>query len=221
MPSIRQILPVLTTAASVEAAMGPAFSTGPVGSGSWIRESTSTLVLPKTPSNNAGDASLWVGMGTSNGDLIQSIADAYQSTSSWSIFAYTLLSTGANSQMPVQTEGTNAVATEQITMYYKFDDTTGNYTQYVSINDKRVATLSSSDGHAQGWGSAVECAENNCGTMPAHKWIDTVITLDTADPNYDQTMGKGEGVTGEMSTDDGGMTWKVTDINIPEFTFGQ
>lgn len=117
MPSIRQILPVLTTAASVEAAMGPAFSTGPVGSGSWIRESTSTLVLPKTPSNNAGDASLWVGMGTSNGDLIQSIADAYQSTSSWSIFAYTLLSTGANSQMPVQTEGTNAVATEQITMY--------------------------------------------------------------------------------------------------------
>lgn len=57
--------------------------------------------------------------------------------------------------------------------------------------------------------------------MPAHKWIDTVITLDTADPKYDQTMGKGEGVTGEMSTDDGGITWKVTDINIPEFTFGQ
>lgn len=117
MPSLRQTLLVLAAAASVEAAMGPAFSTGPVGSGSWIRESTSTLVLPKTPSNNAGDASLWVGMGTSNGDLIQSIADAYQSTSSWSIFAYTLLSTGANSQMPVQTDGTNAVAAEKITMH--------------------------------------------------------------------------------------------------------
>lgn len=103
----------------------------------------------------------------------------------------------------------------------KFDDATGNYTQYVSINDKQVATLSTSDGHAQGWGSAVECAENNCGTMPAHKWIDTVITLDSADPKYDQTMGKGAGVTGEMSTDDGGITWKVTDIDIPEFTFGQ
>ena len=79
MPSLRQILPVLAAAASVEAAMGPAFSTGPVGSGSWIRESTSTLVLPKVPSGSSGVASLWVGMGTSNGDLIQSIADNWNS----------------------------------------------------------------------------------------------------------------------------------------------
>jgi hypothetical protein len=79
MPSLRQILPVLAAAASVDAAMGPAFSTGPVGSGSWIRESTSTLVLPKAPSGSSGDASLWVGMGTSNGDLIQSIADNWNS----------------------------------------------------------------------------------------------------------------------------------------------
>lgn len=71
-----------------------------------------------------------------------------------------------------------------------------------------------------GWGSAVECAEENCGTIPAHTWIDTTITLDSADPNYDQTMGKGQGVSGEMSTSDGGVTWTVTDIDIPEFTFG-
>jgi hypothetical protein len=57
--------------------------------------------------------------------------------------------------------------------------------------------------------------------MAAHKWIDTKITLNTADPNYDQTMGKGQGVTGEMSTSDGGVTWTVTDIGIPAFTFGQ
>ncbi|KAF9697483.1 hypothetical protein EKO04_003976 [Ascochyta lentis] len=220
MPSLRQILSVLAATASVEAAMGPSFSTGPVGGRSWIRESTSTLVLPKAPSGNSGDASLWVGMGTSKGDLIQSIADNWNSDK-WRIYAYTLLSTSATTQMPVQTDGTDAVGDDKITMHYKFDDATGNYTQYVSINDKQLATLSTSDGHAQGWGSAVECAENNCGTMPAHKWINTVITLDTADPNYDQTMGKGEGVSGEMSTDDGGITWKVTDINIPEFTFGQ
>ncbi|KAJ4355057.1 hypothetical protein N0V95_003275 [Ascochyta clinopodiicola] len=220
MPSLRQVLPVLAVVASVEAAMGPAFSTGPVGGRSWIRESTSTLVLPKAPSGNSGDASLWVGMGTSKGDLIQSIADNANSEK-WSIYAYTLLSTSATTQMPVQTEGTDAVASDKITMHYKFDDASGNYTQYVSINDKQLPTLSTSDGQAQGWGSAVECAENNCGTMPAHKWINTVITLDSADPNYDQTMGKGQGVSGEMSTDDGGITWKVTDINIPEFTFGQ
>ncbi|EKG13824.1 hypothetical protein MPH_09006 [Macrophomina phaseolina MS6] len=199
--------------------MGPAFSTGPVSSGSWIREATSTLVLPKAPSGSSGDASLWVGMGTSNGDLIQSIADNWNSDS-WSIFGYTLLSTGANSQMPVQTDETAAAAGDKITMHYKFDDASGNYTQIVSINGKAVAELSTSDGHAQGWGSAVECAEENCGTMPAHSWEDTKIILDSADPNYINTMGKGEGVTGEMSTSDGGKTWTVTTINIPEFTFG-
>ena len=73
--------------------MGPDFSTGPVGGGSWIREATSTLLLPETPSGTSGITSLWVGMGTSNGDLIQSIADNWES-SDWSIFAYTLVKTG-------------------------------------------------------------------------------------------------------------------------------
>lgn len=73
--------------------MGPAFSTGPVGGGSWIRESTSTLVLPAVPSGGNGITSLWVGMGTSNGDLIQSIADNWQA-SDWDIYAYTLKKTG-------------------------------------------------------------------------------------------------------------------------------
>lgn len=45
---------------------------------------------------------------------------------------------------------------------------TGNYTQTVSLNGVVVSTLSTSDGEAQGWGSAVECASNNCGTVPAH-----------------------------------------------------
>ncbi|KAF2011626.1 hypothetical protein BU24DRAFT_285463 [Aaosphaeria arxii CBS 175.79] len=223
-PSYRHILPALAALSmtSVEAAMGPAFSTGPVGSGSWIREATSTLVLPAVPNGGSGNGitSLWVGMGTSNGDLIQSIADNWQSTK-WDIFAYTLVKTGDNSQMPVQTPGTPAVAGNKITMHYKFDDASGNYTQLVSINGKQVAELSTSSGHAEGWGSAVECAENNCGTVGAHSWTDTKIILNSADPNYYRTNGKGQGVTGDMSTSDGGKTWTVTTINIPSFTFGQ
>ncbi|KAF6823872.1 hypothetical protein CPLU01_11181 [Colletotrichum plurivorum] len=222
MPSTNQILSALavTAVAGVQAAMGPAFSTGPVASNSWIREATSTLVLPDVPSNNKGVASLWVGMGTSNGDLIQSIADNWNSQE-WSIFAYTLMKTGENSQMPVQTEGTPAKENDKITMHYKFDDASGNYTQTVSINDKVVSTLSTKDGHAQGWGSAVECGAEDCGTVGAHSWINTKIVLDKADPNYKNTMGKGQGVTGDMTTSDGGKTWTVSTIEIPEFTFGQ
>lgn len=103
----------------------------------------------------------------------------------------------------------------------KYDDASGNYTQTVSLNDKVISTLSTKDGHAQGWGSAVECAEENCGTIGAHSWINTKIILDKADANYINTMGKGQGVTGDMSTSDGGKTWVVTTIEIPEFTFGQ
>lgn len=208
-----------TLASTANAAFGPAFSTGPVGQNSWIREATSTLVLPKAPTGSSGDTALWVGMGTSNGDLIQSIADNVNQAD-WSIYAYTLLSTSANTQMPIQADGQNAQPADKVTMHYKFDDSTGNYTQIVSVNGKQVSTLSTSDGHAMGWGSAVECAEENCGTVAAHKWIDTKITLDSADPNYDQTMGKAAGVTGEMSTADGGITWTITDIDIPSFTFG-
>ncbi|KAF5702934.1 hypothetical protein FMUND_13246 [Fusarium mundagurra] len=45
MLSSNQILSVLVAiaVATANAAMGPVFSTGPVGSGSWIREATSTL----------------------------------------------------------------------------------------------------------------------------------------------------------------------------------
>jgi hypothetical protein len=100
-----------------------------------------------------------------------------------------------------------------------YNDASKNYTQLVSINGKQVAELSTSSGHAQGWGSAVECGANDCGTMGAHKWINTKIILDKPDPNYIRTNAKGPGVTGDMSTSDGGKTWTVTTINIPKFTF--
>ncbi|KAF7131437.1 hypothetical protein CNMCM5793_004608 [Aspergillus hiratsukae] len=193
MPSLSQILSAALAITAVNAAMGPAFSTGPVASNSFIREATSTLVVPSLVSNNRGDLSLWVGMGTSNGDLIQSIAEKWQSNG-WTAYAYTLMSTGPNGQYPIQAPGGSANPGDHITMHYKFDDATGNYTH---------------DGHALGWGSAVECAATDCGTVGAHSWIDTKIILDVADPNYKNTNGKGQGVTGEMSTSDGGKTWTV------------
>lgn len=93
----RNILSTLAAAAAVgkvHAANGPAFSTGPTSSDTYIVESWATLNLPDTPSDNSGDLSLWVGMGTSNGDLIQSIAENYDS-SSWSVYAYTLIETSS------------------------------------------------------------------------------------------------------------------------------
>ncbi|KAK2811298.1 hypothetical protein FQN50_002174 [Emmonsiellopsis sp. PD_5] len=220
MPPKNQVLAALAAAVitSVNAAMGPAFSTGPVASDSFIREATSTLVLPDPPRGSSGIFSLWVGMGTSNGDLIQSIADNVEG-GDWSVFTYTLMKTGDNSQEVIQGPSAPATPGDQVTMHYKYDDATGNYTQTVLVNGNAVSTLSTSDGYAQGWGSAVECAETNCGTSGAHSWLDTEITLDVADPNYINTLFKGEGVTGDLVTNDGGKTWTASTIGIPEFTF--
>lgn len=90
----RNILAALVAAAAVHAADGPAFSTGPTSSDVYIAESWATLNLPAVPTDNSGDLSLWVGMGTSNGDLIQSIAENYNSDS-WSVYAYTLMETSS------------------------------------------------------------------------------------------------------------------------------
>lgn len=82
MPSLVQKLSVLAGAMGIaQAAFGPYFSTGPTASGVYIQQATATLILPDAPSGNTGDLSLWVGMGTSDGDLIQSIADCYVSGS--------------------------------------------------------------------------------------------------------------------------------------------
>jgi len=102
MPSSYQLLAaVAAVAGTVNAAFGPSFSTGPVASNSFIREATATLIVPSTPSDSTGLFSLWVGMGTSNGDLIQSIVDNDQSLpgnpqeNEWGVFAYTLLEGGS------------------------------------------------------------------------------------------------------------------------------
>lgn len=50
-------------------------------------------------------------------------------------------------------------------------------------------------------------------------WINTEIVLDVADPGYIDTLYKTTGVTGDMTTTDGGKTWAVTTINIPQYTF--
>lgn len=93
MSSYTSLLALALASKCAYAAMGQAFSTGPVSDNTFIREATSTLTLPKAPSDSSGSTSLWVGMGTSNGDLIQSIADNWQSND-WSVYAYTLMSTG-------------------------------------------------------------------------------------------------------------------------------
>ena len=53
---------------------GNYFSTGPVASGTFVAEATTTLVLPALNIPYNGNLDLWPGMGMDDGDLVQGLA---------------------------------------------------------------------------------------------------------------------------------------------------
>lgn len=62
--------------ATAGATFGPFFSLGPVADNTFIRSANTTLVLPAVQTEHVDFLSLWPGMGTSNGDLIQAYTDS-------------------------------------------------------------------------------------------------------------------------------------------------
>ncbi|KAE8423171.1 hypothetical protein BDV36DRAFT_156177 [Aspergillus pseudocaelatus] len=199
---------------------GPAFSLGP--SKSWIREATTTLVLPEAPSPQEDRLALWPGMGTSGGDLIQALAVSFSdpaancgaSSGQWCTWASTLQGTQlGGKQVP-------ASAGDKLVMHYKYNDSTGKYDQTVTINGEVVSSLSTSSGQAQGWGTAVEAQDNaSKSTVAAHQYLDTTIILDAADLTFRDTLGLTDADSTGLTTSDNGKTWKVTTINIHEHSF--
>lgn len=73
-------------------------------------------------------------------------------------------------------------------------------------------------GHAQGWGTAIECQEEACGTVPEHHYLNTKLTMDVGDPTYNQTLALTK-ATGDLVTTDDGKTWTVATITIDQFTY--
>lgn len=51
------------------------------------------------------------------------------------------------------------------------------------------------------------------------EWINVEIILSGADPDYVDTLVLAGGATGSMTTSDGGTTWNVGTITIPQYTF--
>jgi hypothetical protein len=133
-----------------------------------------------------------------------------------------------------------------------YNDATQQYDQSVAIDGTVVSTLSTgkflhnpwrckglivaASGHAEGWGTAVECQDAACvGKVDAHgkfssfnpsrpelteaDYIDTTIILDQADPSFGNTLGLNEATSSGLSSPDGGKTWAVGTISHNAFTF--
>ncbi|KAK5679418.1 hypothetical protein LTS10_008235 [Elasticomyces elasticus] len=207
---------------------GNAFSTGPVATNSFIRQATTTLVLPDLQSPHNGNLGLWPGVGTKftdsdqDGQLVQGLAISTVGQGSpcnfdaddvkWCITA----STYDGEQTDGKTIGANPG--DHVTYDYKYNDATKQIDQTVSVNGAVVSTLSTTSGVGAGWGTAMECQSVNCGTVPEHHYLNTTLIMDIADPDYSQTLGL-TGASGDLVTEDGGKTWTVADIRIDQYTY--
>jgi hypothetical protein len=103
-------------------------------------------------------------------------------------------------------------------MSYVYNSANSSYDQTVSLNGTVVSFLSTASGHAQGWGTAIECQEEACGTVPAHEYVDTTIKMSVADASYSSTVGT-TGASGDVVTSDDGLTWTVSTMKIDSFTY--
>ncbi|THX15096.1 hypothetical protein D6D13_02345 [Aureobasidium pullulans] len=215
-------------AAGADAAMGNAFSSGPTADGNFIRLANSTLVVPEAPVPQVGLLSLWTGMGMSNGDLIQALVESYDGVADgecglvhgdWCTYASVLEIVGCDQEQL----GGRQIKTkpgDHVTLSYMYNDRTDAYDQYVYVNGVQTSNYTSSKGgKALGWGTAEECQPDYpCGLIPAHDWVDVVLELEKAQPNYSDTFGNG-GSTGTLKTIDGGKTWTGSKLHINEVYF--
>ncbi|TIA31263.1 hypothetical protein D6C78_09046 [Aureobasidium pullulans] len=215
-------------AAGADAAMGNAFSSGPTADGNFIRLANSTLVVPEAPVPQVGLLSLWTGMGMSNGDLIQALVESYDGVADgecglvhgdWCTYASVLEIVGCDQEQL----GGRQIKTkpgDHVTLSYMYNDRTDAYDQYVYVNGVETSNYTSSKGgKALGWGTAEECQPDYpCGLIPAHDWVDVVLELEKAQPNYSDTFGNG-GSTGTLKTIDGGKTWTGSKLHINEVYF--
>ncbi|KAM0219193.1 hypothetical protein ACHAQD_006719 [Fusarium lateritium] len=186
----------------------------------YIQEASATLVLGDIPNPITGDVALWSVIMMQNQDsFLQGVTQnspeglGYCSNlgNKWCNFAYALIngSSQAKNGTPVK-----ASPGSRVTTHYKLNSQTQMWDQNVYIDDKLVSTVSTSKGqHGEIFYISMECAAGTCSTTPAHSWEDISITLSKADKSFGQTTGWEQGATGgEMSTSDGGKTWKFATL---------
>lgn len=79
-----------------------------------------------------------------------------------------------------------------------------------------LSTYSHESGPLISYGTGTECNDNCSGTIAAQKYLNTVITLASADTTFGSTIGSANGATyTEVTSSEGGKVWTIKEIDIP------
>lgn len=200
---------------------GGALSLGPTTS--HILHSTTTLIPGTAPSTQNGELFLWPGMSNGTGDLIQTTLESWPSnawcgakTGQWCVRASLFGWFG-------QLDGPGAAVsgTDHVLIDYAYSATSGNWTQTVTngLTGASLSHFTYPSGPMTGWGTGTECDDSCTPTIAKQQYLNTVITLASADPNFGKTLGVSGGTTYTgLTSEQGGLIWKIAQINVPSMS---
>ncbi|KAK7708406.1 hypothetical protein SLS57_008987 [Botryosphaeria dothidea] len=221
LPSFAAALPSVTRLINKrEDTWGGAVSLGP--SKSTITRAVTTIIPGTPPSSQNGELFLWPGMSNGTGDLVQTTIEQWSSgnewcggsSSQWCIRASLFGSFGQKDSNSSAIDGDTKVRIE----YNLMDD--GTTWEQIVTNADTGDNLSyfayDSGPYMTGYGTGTECDDSCTGTVSEQQYLNTTITLASADTTFGDTLGSsGNATHSDIVSSQGGKVWTIEKITIP------
>ncbi|KAF4218765.1 hypothetical protein CNMCM8980_005007 [Aspergillus fumigatiaffinis] len=216
------LLPTLGLSSSVikrEDTWGGSVSLGPTKS--TIVNAVTTLIPGAAPATQSGELFLWPGMSNGTGDLVQTTLESWPSndwcgatTGQWCVRASLFGSFGQ-----LDGDASPVSGTDQVRIEYTLLDDQDTWVQNVTNaqTGKVLSTFSHKSGpYMTGYGTGTECNGGCTGTVAEQKYLNTKITLASADTTFGNTIASAAGATySGLSSSEGGKVWTIETITIP------
>ncbi|KAL4794224.1 hypothetical protein BDV19DRAFT_390499 [Aspergillus venezuelensis] len=208
-----------TTLAKKSDTWGGSVSLGPTKS--TITKAVTTLIPGAAPATQNGVLFLWPGMSNGTGDLVQSTLESWESNAwcgaesgEWCVRASVFGSFGQLDGEPGVVKGD-----DQVEILYELASDQETWVQTVSNAQTGdvLSTYSSQSGpYMTGYGTGTECNEDCTGTSEEQKYINTEITLASADTTFGDTIASAGSASYEgLKSSEGGKVWTIESITVP------
>ncbi|KAF2663632.1 hypothetical protein BT63DRAFT_460747 [Microthyrium microscopicum] len=197
---------------------------------SYLVEYSGVLRVPKVPDSPKGLVVVWPGINTDARptNLVQTCIGAGSAIKSfcpggkvaanqWCGF------TSTNIGITAQRSGKGVPINENtdLLIAYKYDETTKQFAQTLTIDGKEVSRQSIAVGKGNRFNTAVEVQYGFSGTVLQHTYKNNTFKFAAADPGFPKSIMKAGGTTySPPASADGGKTWTVDLITIPDSSYG-
>ncbi|KAL1305769.1 hypothetical protein AAFC00_003939 [Neodothiora populina] len=199
---------------------GGAVSLGPTKSN--IINAVTTLIPGVPPKTQNGELFLWPGMSNGTGDLVQTTLEQWPQGNSWcgadaSQWCVRASLFGSFGQLDADAAPVNG--DDHVRIEYNLAADQDTWVQNVTnaLTGAYYSSFSHKSGpYMTGYGTGTECDDSCTGTISSQRYLNTTITLRSADTTFGDTLTSSGGAnhTGiEMLQ--GGKVWRIAEIYLP------